>query len=135
MSLFGGSDAAEDISGPGAGDDGSVVGGLGPLQGLRLCWHQHYSREEQWTVSQGADSCVTPGMCAVELQTREDCSFTITEKAPTGPKCESSIRHFRQREGPSRGLLRDCTTSRINRFAALFKTMIPLNIHISQAVL
>ena len=52
-----------------------------------------------------------PGMCAVELQTREDCSFTITEKAPTGPKCESFIRHFRQREGPSRGLLRDCETS------------------------
>ena len=42
-SLFGGSDAAEDIVDPGAGDGGSVVGGLGPLQGL-LCWHQHYSR-------------------------------------------------------------------------------------------
>ena len=61
MSLFGGSDAAEDISDPGAGDGGPVVGGLGPLQGLRLCRHQHYSREEQWTVPQGADSCVTRG--------------------------------------------------------------------------
>ena len=56
MSMFGGSDAAEDIPGPGAGDGGPVVGGLGPLQGLRLCWHQHYSREEQW-----ADSCVMRG--------------------------------------------------------------------------
>ena len=60
---------------------------------------------------QTAASCGVPGICAIELQTREDCSFTITEKAPTGPKCESFIRHFRQREGPSRGLLRDCETS------------------------
>ena len=31
-------------------------------------------------------------------------------------------------EGPSRGLLRDCTTSPINRFAALFDTpLMPLN--------
>ena len=61
MSLFGGSDAAEDIADPGAGDGGPVVGGLGPLQGLRLCWHQHYSREEQWTVPQGTDSTSPPG--------------------------------------------------------------------------
>ena len=43
--MFGGSDAAEVIADPGAGDGGSVVGGLGPLQGLRLCWRQHYSRD------------------------------------------------------------------------------------------
>ena len=34
-------------------------------------------------------------------------------------KCESASRHFQPGEGPSRGLLRDCTTSLINRFAAL----------------
>ena len=45
--MFDGSDAAKVIADPGAGDGGPVVGGLGPLQGLRLCWHQHYSREEQ----------------------------------------------------------------------------------------
>ena len=40
------------------------------------------------------------------------------EKAP-GLKCESASRRFQPGEGPSRGLLRDCTTSPINRFAAL----------------
>ena len=35
-------------------------------------------------------------------------------------KCESASRRFKLGEGPSRGLLRDCTTSPINRFAALF---------------
>ena len=34
-------------------------------------------------------------------------------------KCESASRRFQPGEGPSRGLLRDCTTSPINRFAAL----------------
>ena len=37
-------------------------------------------------------------------------------------KCESASRHFQPGEGPSRGLLRDCTTSPINRFAALLET-------------
>ena len=36
-------------------------------------------------------------------------------------KCESASRRFQPGEGPSRGLLRDCTTSPINRFAALCK--------------
>ena len=30
--------------------------------------------------------------------------------------------HFQPGEGPGNGLLRDCTTSPINRFAALIKT-------------
>ena len=30
-------------------------------------------------------------------------------------KCESASRHFKPREGPSRDLLRDCTTLPINR--------------------
>ena len=34
-------------------------------------------------------------------------------------KCESTSRRFQPGEGPSRGLLRDCTTSPINRFATL----------------
>ena len=58
MIMFSGSDAAEDISDPGAGDGGPVVGGLGPLQGLRLCRHQHYSREEQ---RHGGQSAAWPG--------------------------------------------------------------------------
>ena len=47
---------------------------------------------------------------------------TITDKDLTRPlfsKCESTNRCFQPVEGPSRGLLRDCTTSPINRFAAL----------------
>ena len=36
-----------------------------------------------------------------------------------GLKCESASRCFQPGEGPSRGLLLDCTTSPINRFAAL----------------
>ena len=38
--------------------------------------------------------------------------------------CESASRHFQPREGPSRGLLRDCTTSPINRFAALVTSLL-----------
>ena len=57
--VFDGSDAAKVIADPGAGDGGPVVGGLGPLQGLRLCWRQHYSREEQW--HRGTECCVTRG--------------------------------------------------------------------------
>ena len=34
------------------------------------------------------------------------------------------MRRFQPGEGPSRGLLRDCTTSPINRFAALLKIVI-----------
>ena len=34
-----------------------------------------------------------------------------------------SSRHFQPEDGPSRGLLRDCTTSPINRFAALAETV------------
>ena len=34
-------------------------------------------------------------------------------------KCESASMHFQPGEGPSRGLLRDCTTSPINRLSAL----------------
>ena len=37
-------------------------------------------------------------------------------------KCESAFNQEKG-EGPSRGLLRDCTTSPINRFAALVDTM------------
>ena len=36
-------------------------------------------------------------------------------------KCESASRRFQPEEGPSRG--RDCTSSPINRFAALDATM------------
>ena len=39
-----------------------------------------------------------------------------------GLTCESASRRFQPGEGPSRGLLRDCTTSMINRFAALAGT-------------
>ena len=39
-----------------------------------------------------------------------------------GLKCESASRRFQPGEGPSRGLLRDCSTSPINRFAALLLT-------------
>ena len=35
-------------------------------------------------------------------------------------KCESASRRFQPGEGPSRGLLHDCTTSPINRYAALY---------------
>ena len=44
---------------------------------------------------------------------------------PTGRglKCESGSSRFQPGEGPSRGLLRDCTTSPINRFAALAATL------------
>ena len=35
-------------------------------------------------------------------------------------KCESARRGYQPGEGTSRGLLRDCTTLPINRFAALF---------------
>ena len=45
--------------------------------------------------------------------------FTITEKAPTRAFSPTSAFTFKTGEGPSRGLLRDCTTSPINRFAAL----------------
>ena len=34
-------------------------------------------------------------------------------------KCESGSSRFQPGEGPSRGLLRDCTTSQMDRFAAL----------------
>ena len=37
-------------------------------------------------------------------------------------ECERASRRFQPGEGPSRGLLRDCTTSPINRFAALVTT-------------
>ena len=37
-------------------------------------------------------------------------------------KRESGSSRFQPGEGPSRGLLRDCTTSPINRFAALVLT-------------
>ena len=40
--------------------------------------------------------------------------FTITKKTPT--------MRFHPEEGPSRGPLRDCTTSPINRFAALLSS-------------
>ena len=38
-------------------------------------------------------------------------------------KCESTSRRFQSGEGARRGLLRDCTTSPINRFAALHITL------------
>merc|ERR1712242_434207 len=41
-------------------------------------------------------------------------------------KCESASRRFQPGEGPNRGLLRDCTTSPINRFAALLHTLQPV---------
>ena len=44
------------------------------------------------------------------------CLFTINHSVLVVLKCE---RRFQPGEGPSRGLLRDCTTSPINRFAAL----------------
>ena len=37
----------------------------------------------------------------------------------TSLKCESASRRFQPGEGPSRGLLCDCTTSPMDRFAAL----------------
>ena len=37
-------------------------------------------------------------------------------------KCESGSSRFQPGEGPSRGLLRDCTTSLINQFAALTRS-------------
>ena len=40
----------------------------------------------------------------------------------SGPIEDSVIPCFQPGEGPSRGLLRDCTTSPINRFAALLPT-------------
>ena len=40
-------------------------------------------------------------------------------------KCESGSSRFQPGEGPSRGLLRDCTTLPINRFAALVETLSP----------
>ena len=42
-------------------------------------------------------------------------------------KGESASRRFKSGEGPSRGLLRDCTTSPINRFAALKIKLVVLN--------
>ena len=39
---------------------------------------------------------------------------------------------FQPGEGPSRGLLRDCTTSPINRFAALFTIQTPAPENFSQ---
>ena len=39
-------------------------------------------------------------------------------------KCESASRRFQPGEGPSRGLLRDCTISPINRFAALIRSVL-----------
>ena len=39
-----------------------------------------------------------------------------------GRRSESASRHLQPGEGPSRGLLRDCTTSPINRLAALQQT-------------
>ena len=38
-------------------------------------------------------------------------------------KCESGSSHFQPGEGPSRGLLCDCTTSPINRYTALIITL------------
>ena len=47
------------------------------------------------------------------------CSW---DPLPIRVKCESASRRFQPGEGPIRGLLRDCTTSPINRFAALLLT-------------
>ena len=42
---------------------------------------------------------------------------------------QSASRRFQPGEGPSRGLLRDCTTSPINRVAALVETVSPGSDH------
>ena len=45
----------------------------------------------------------------------------IEVEVPPGMVCSSS--RFQPGEGPSRGLLRDCTISLINRFAALVEML------------
>ena len=82
-------------------------------------------------ISQMCRLCWARADCRLELQTINRRSCTITEKAPTHmignpgplwplhprPNFMSTCRGFQPGEGPSKGLLRDCTytTSPINR--------------------